>query len=96
MESSNFIMALVTTFIGVAILLSIGIQVLGNVQTSTNCSTLPGNTGAGTLTNSTSGATGWALSCLNANTSIQGGYSLLLVIVIVIAAVAILAVVRLL
>ena len=96
MESSNFIMALVTTFIGVAILLSIGIQVLGNVQTSTNCSSLPGNTGSGSLTNSTSGATGWALSCLNANTQIQNGYSLLLVITIVIAAVAILAVVRLL
>ena len=93
MESSNFIMALVTTFIGVAILLSIGIQVLGNVQTSTNCSSLPGNAGTH---ETVSNATGWALSCINANTSIQNGYSLLLVIVIVIAAVAILAVVRLL
>ena len=93
MESSNFVMALVSTFIGVAILLAIGIQVLGNVQNSTACNTLPG--GAGTH-ETTANATGWALSCLNANTSIQNGYSLLLVIVVVIAAVAILSVVRLL
>ena len=96
MESSNFVMALVSTFIGVAILLSIGIQVLGNVQSSTNCSQLPGGNAAGHNTITTANATGWALSCLNANTSIQNGYALLLVIVVVIAAVAILSVVRLL
>ena len=99
MESSNFVMALVSTFIGVAILLAIGIQVLGNVQNSTQCATLPGGPGTGPLGKwvaTASNSTGWALSCVNANTSIQSGYSLLLVIVVVIAAVAILSVVRLL
>ena len=108
MESSNFVMALVSTFIGVAILLSIGIQVLGNVQTSVNCTTLPGgfhvdsnfgshtNNGTTSYPNSSTNATGWGLSCFNSNTNIQNGYALLLVIVVVIAAVAILSVVRLL
>lgn len=101
MESSNFVMALVTTFIGAAILLGVGIQVLGNVEVSTNCLSLPGgltgtaNTqGSNNVTQAT--ATGWAKSCFDNNTSIQGAYALLLVIMIVIAAVAILAVVKLL
>ena len=95
MESSNFVMALVTTFIGAAILLGVGIQVLGNVQNSTDCSLLPGG---GTVSGHTTSAnaTGWSKTCFNNNASIQGAYALLLVIMIVIAAVAILAVVRLL
>ena len=95
MESSNFVMALITTFIGAAILLGVGIQVLASVQESTDCSILPGG---GTVSGHTtaSNATGWSLTCFKNNTSIQNGYALLLVIMIVIAAVAILAVVRLL
>lgn len=93
MAESTTIMAMVGAFIAVAIMLGIGIQILGNVQTSTNCATLPGNAGQH---QTTSNATGWALSCLNANTSIQNAYTLLIVILIVIAAVAILTVVRLL
>ena len=45
MAESSTIMALVGAFIAVAILLVIGIQILGGVQTSTNCATLPGNAG---------------------------------------------------
>ena len=93
MESSNFVMGLITIFIGAAILLAVGIQVLGNVQTATNCATLPGNAG---VHQTTTNATGWALTCLNSNTQSQNGYTLIMVILIVIAAVAILAVVRLL
>lgn len=93
MAESTTIMAMVGAFIAVAIMLGIGIQILGNVQTSTNCATLPGNAGQH---QTTLNSTGWALSCLNANTSIQNAYTLLIVILIVIAAVAILTVVRLL
>jgi len=95
MESSNFVMALVSTFIGAAILLGIGIQVLGNVQKSTDCSILPGG---GTVSGHTTAAnaTGWSATCFSANTSTQNSYTLLIVILIVIAAVAILAVVKLL
>ena len=101
MESSNFVMGLITIFIGAAILLAVGVQVLGNVQTSTNCTTLPGYNSSGTVVTPYTNVpqqkySGWALSCINSNSQAQGGYSLIMVILIVIAAVAILAVVRLL
>ena len=101
MESSNFVMALITTFIAAAILLGVGIQVLASVQTAQDCISLPGGltgtfgtTGSNNVTQST--ATGWSATCFKNNTGIQNGYALLLVIMIIIAAVAILAVVRLL
>ncbi len=93
MAESSTIMGLVGAFIAIAIMLGVGIQILGNVQTSMNCATLPGNAGTH---QTTSNATGWALSCLNENTSVQNAYTLLIVILIVVAAVAILFVVRLL
>ena len=103
MAESSSIMGLVAAFIGIAIMLGIGIQILGNTQQSVNCGTLPGGLNGGTgvsdskhTTFNTANATGWALSCVNNNTSIQNAYTLLIVILIVIAAVAILFVVRLL
>ena len=93
MAEASTIMGLVGAFIAVAIMLGIGIQILGNVQTSTNCATLPGNAG---VHQTTSNATGWALTCLNNNTQIQNAYTLLEVVIIVIAAVVVLFVVRML
>ena len=87
--AENNIMALVGAFIGIAIMLGIGIQILGNsVQ---DCSTLPDY-------NSTAGATqtGWAAQCETNNTQTQNAYTLLVIILIVVAAVAILSVVRML
>ena len=113
MAESSTIMGLVGAFIAIAIMLSIGIQILGNVQTGTNCNTLPGFNSSG-LTNGTgqfgsypssgihaftSGQfkySGWSLQCLTNNGSQQSAYTLLGVILIVVAAVAILFVVRLL
>ena len=94
-------MGLVAAFIAVAIMLGVGIQILGNVQTSTNCNSLPGFNSTGTVVTPYTNVpqqkySGWALSCLNNNTSIQNAYTLLIVIMIVIAAVAILFVVRML
>ncbi len=85
----NNIMALVGAFIGIAILLGIGTQILGNsVQDCTNLSDW----------DSTSGATqtGWALQCQSNNTSTQNAYALLIIVLIVIAAVVILTVVKML
>lgn len=93
MAEASTIMGLVGAFIAVAIMLGIGIQILGNVQTSTNCATLPGNAGTH---QTTTNATGWALTCLNNNTQIQNAYTLLEVTIIVIAAVVVLFVVRML
>ena len=89
MAESGSIMGMVGAFIGIAIMLSIGIQILGNsVQ---DCTSLPDF-------NATTGATqtGWALACQNTNTQTQSSYALLIIILIVIAAVAILYVVRML
>ena len=108
MAESSSMMALVAVFIGIAIMLGVGIQILGNTQVSTNCASLPGGShttysyGSGkanitaTVANSQANSTGWALSCYNNQTSIQNAYTLLIVIMIVIAAVAILFVVRML
>lgn len=101
MAESSSIMGLVAAFIGIAIMLGVGIQILGNVQTSTNCNSLPGFNSTGTVRATYTNIpqdkySGWALSCVNNNTSIQNAYTLLIVIMIVIAAVAILFVVRLL
>ena len=118
MPESSTIMGLVGAFIAIAIMLSIGVQILGNVQNGTNCNTMPGFNSSG-LTNGTGlfgsfpgtnhGSlglvggvaanfkySGWALQCLSINGKQQSAYTLLGVILIVIAAVAILFVVRLL
>ena len=101
MAETSSIMGLVAAFIGIAIMLGVGIQILGNVQVSTNCNGLPGYNSTGTARTTYTNIpqdkySGWALSCINNNTSIQNAYTLLIVIMIVIAAVAILFVVRML
>ena len=99
MVESGSIMGMVGTFIGIAILLSIGIQILGNsVQDCTSLpdynATAPGVNQTGvTLANQ---QTGWAGACENTNDQTQSAYALLIIILIVIAAVAILYVVRML
>ena len=76
-------MDFITVFIGIAILLSIGVVILGNGLQ--DCTDLPGNKTAG-----------WQEACLDFEGQTQTSYDLLSVILIVIAAVSILAVVRLL
>lgn len=100
MAESSTIMGLVGAFIAIAILLVIGIQILGNVQTSSQCTSLPGFNATGTVVspytnNANEKYSGWALSCLNTNSSTQSAYNLLIVILIVVAAAAILFVVKL-
>ena len=89
MADSNNIMGLVGAFIGIAIMLGIGVQILGSsVQ---DCTALPDyNTTAGAV------QTGWSAQCDTNNTQTQNAYTLLVIILIVVAAVAILSVVRML
>ena len=85
----NNIMDFVTVFIGLAILLSIGVVILGNGLQ--DCTNIPGyNTGAPV------NSTGWAKTCLDNKEQAENSYDLLSVILVIVAAVAILAVVRLL
>lgn len=89
MDNSNSIMGLVAAFIGIAIMLGIGTQILGN--TTMDCSTLDGYNAT-----TPASSTGWAGTCESTNTNTQNSYALLIIILIVVAAVAILFVVRML
>ena len=88
MVESN-IMGLVGAFVGIAILLGISVQILGN--TVSDCSTLPGYDST-TPANST----GWAAACIDQNAQTQSAFALLVIVLIVVAAVVILTVVKLL
>lgn len=89
MADGSSIMGLVAAFIGIAIMLGIGTQILGN--TTMDCTNLPGYN-----TTTPASSTGWAATCLDGNESTQNAYALLIIILIVVAAVAILFVVRML
>lgn len=81
------IITVVVAFIVVAIVISIGIQILGSsVQ---NCSNLTGYNSTTPLS-----STGWAGSCETANTQTQTAINLLIIILIVIAAAGIISVLR--
>ena len=83
-------MALVGAFIGIAILLGIGTQILGNsVQDCTNLSDYDSTLAAGAQT-------GWSGQCEANNSQTQNAYALLIIVLIVIAAVVILTVVKML
>ena len=95
MAEASSIMGLVAAFIGVAIMLGIGTQILGN--TTMDCTNLPGYTATTSSTGpGGTASTGWAGTCLDGNESTQNAYALLIIILIVVAAVAILFVVRML
>tara|TARA_B100000029_G_scaffold66975_2_gene59780 strand:+ start:724 stop:987 length:264 start_codon:yes stop_codon:yes gene_type:complete len=85
----NNIMALVGAFVGIAILLGISVQILGN--SVTDCTGLPGYD-----TTTPADSTGWAEQCLDNNTQTQNAFALLVIVLIVVAAVVILTVVKML
>ena len=84
------IMGVVVLFIGIVILIGLTPIILGN--TVQDCSSLDGYdpNSDGTLTDST----GWAATCLDSNETNQDSFNVILVIPVVVAAVAILMVVR--
>lgn len=92
MADTTNIMGLVAAFIGIAIMLGIGIQILGN--TTFDCESLDGAILDPLVSNDTFDS--WRGQCETAEDDTQSAYNLLLVILIVIAAVAILFVVRML
>ena len=84
----NNIMALVGAFVGIAIMLGISSQILGN--SVSDCSGLPGYNATQTS------STGWAKQCYDSNTQTQSAFALLVIVLIVVAAVVILTVVKML
>jgi len=83
------VMALAASFIGIAILLGIAPQILGN--TSFDCTTLQG----ADTNRTTANDTGWSATCASVETDGANAFNLMLVVLIVIAAVTVLFVVRL-
>lgn len=83
----NTIIAIVGSFIGIAIFLGIGIQILGSV--AMDCSTLDGYD-----ENTPEDSTGWAATCVDQANQVANSYSLLLVILIIVAAASILFVIK--
>ncbi|MDE0001987.1 MAG: hypothetical protein OXQ29_04785, partial [Rhodospirillaceae bacterium] len=84
----NNIMGMVAVFIGIAIMLSVGITILSNASAGLDCTDIPGY--------DATPPTGWGKICLDAAAQAQAGYQLMVVALIVIAAVIILIVVRML
>jgi len=74
-------MGVVSAFVALAIMLSIGTIILGN--TTFDCSEL-----------NKDGNANWSQACLDSAEGAIDGYGLLIIILIIVAAVAILAVVR--
>ena len=102
--ADNNIMGMIGAFIGVAIMLGIGVLILGNAVS--DCSDLPDynatapganeNDAAGNDLTIENNQVGWAGQCEDNNTSTQSAWSLIVIVLIVIAAVVILAVVKML
>ena len=83
---------MVVIFVAVAIMLGIGVAILGSTNI-VDCNSLVGSDGtAGKADTDTS----WAQQCYEIQEQSTSSYSLLVVILIVVAAVAILSVVRML
>ena len=85
--ADNTIMGVVVLFIGVVILIGLTPIILGN--TIADCSNLDGYNTA-----TPADSTGWAAACVNSNETNQDSFDVILVIPVVVAAVAILMVVR--
>ena len=102
--ADNNIIGMIGAFIGVAIMLGIGVLILGNAVS--DCSDLPDYNATAPGANETNSAgtqllvsenqVGWSAQCEDNNTSTQSAWSLIVIVLIVIAAVVILAVVKML
>ena len=102
--TDNNIMGMIGAFIGVAIMLGIGVLILGNAVS--DCTELPDynattpgsgeRNSAGTQLTVAQNQIGWSEQCEDNNDSTQSAWSLIVIVLIVIAAVVILAVVKML
>ena len=79
------VMTLIVAFIAAAIMLSLGVSILGNTSNGFDCTQLSGNS-----------TDGWQKICNDVASQQQSSFNLLVIILVVISAVAILIVVRML
>ena len=78
-------MSLIVAFIAASIMLAVGVTILGNASNGFECDNLSGNA-----------THGWQHACNEVATQSQTSFTLLVVILVVLAAVAILVVIRML
>ena len=95
--ADNQVTVMVGAFIAVAIMLSVGVVILGNA--TNNCTTVPGYNATVPSVNQTgvtvdNQQTGWAAACVSNTTQTVNSYQLLGVVLIVLAAVVILVVIK--
>ena len=94
MAETGMVVPLVITFIVVAIILFIGVTILGNVNSGFDCKTLSGYDGSKSTDAEKFPSGTWAGTCHNIGAQAQSSYALLVVSLVIIAAVVILYVVR--
>ena len=94
MAETGMIVPLVITFVVVAVVLFVGVTILGSVSTGFDCKTMQGYNATGDTNAEKYPAGSWSAQCLQISSSAQSSYSLLIVILVIVAAVAILYVVR--
>jgi hypothetical protein len=88
---SNEITAVVSLFIGVSILLGVGMMIMSN--SVSDCTQMEGYDSS--LADNAQ-SNGWVAQCFDANSSVQMSFGLLTLVTLIIAAAAILFIVRLL
>ena len=93
MAETGMVVPLIITFVVVAIILFVGVTILGNVNSGFDCRTLTGYVNATTDAASFPAGT-WAGTCHSLGAQSQSAYSLLVISLIIIASVVILYVVR--
>ena len=94
MAETGMVVPLVITFIVVAIILFIGVTILGNVNSGFDCKQLEGYDKDGTTDADKYPSGTWSGTCNQIGEQAQTSYSLLVVSLVIIAAVIILYVVR--
>ena len=94
MAETGMVIPLIITFVVVAIILFVGVTILGNVNSGFDCKTLAGYNGTKMTTAEQFPSGTWAGTCNNLGVQSQSAYSLLVISLIIIASVVILYVVR--
>ena len=88
------IVPLVITFVVVAVVLFVGVSILGATSSGFSCTTLAGHNATGSTDAEKYPSGTWSGQCWQIQQSAISSYALLIVILVIVAAVAILYVVR--
>ena len=91
----NSIVGFVLAFIVAAIVLSVGVTILGSTSSGFDCKNLQGYDSSGSNDAAKYPSNTWAGQCWSVQQQQQSSYAILVIVLVVIAAASILAVIRL-